>query len=187
MKCLLHQFTNLIECIVYCSLCLHWVNIPLFDLLHRKINIMSRALQKPTQQVSLFAYRLQRPSWSAPLSRLRKYSTDWKGSRNTDHAVNRINKGDTTDPTTEQAKSGQEAKKEGNGVKDKSKSQATTQRDPTQSKKRTEEEHPEAPKPVIGMADERGKVSVNLMFSVPFAPPLACYVPRPNLLMICSL
>ena len=35
-------------------------------------------------------------------------------------------------------------------------SQATSRRDERQNNKRAEEEHPEAPKPIIGMNEERG-------------------------------
>ncbi|KAK2855679.1 hypothetical protein FQN49_004950 [Arthroderma sp. PD_2] len=87
--------------------------------------------------------------------------SSWKGAGTEDQNTNRVKRGDVTDPQTEATKSGQKEKQEGNRVNDKSKSQATTERDQKDSTRKTEEEFPKAPKPVIGMTDERGEVSNN--------------------------
>ncbi|KAF3490763.1 uncharacterized protein GIQ15_00280 [Arthroderma uncinatum] len=52
-------------------------------------------------------------------------------------------------------------KQEWSRTDDKSKSQATTEKDQKGSTRKAEEEFPKAPKPVIGMTDERGEVSNN--------------------------
>lgn len=77
--------------------------------------------------------------------------------------MNRVKKGDTTDPQTEATRSGLKEKEEKKGLHDLSKSQSTTERDQQKSTCKTEEEFPKAPKPVIGMTDERGEVSTNRM------------------------
>ncbi|WEW56813.1 hypothetical protein PRK78_002268 [Emydomyces testavorans] len=82
---------------------------------------------------------------------------DWRGTRSEDHSVNRSKKGDHTDPETEGTRAGQKEKEEGNGVADKTKSQATTERDQNRSTEKTEEEFPKAPRPIIGLTDERGE------------------------------
>lgn len=84
---------------------------------------------------------------------------EWKGSSSEDHAVNRTKRKDTTDPETENSAKGQAEREEYDGIAEKSKSQATTQRDLGQHNKRAKEEHPAAPEPVIGMNDEKGRVS----------------------------
>lgn len=84
--------------------------------------------------------------------------SDWRGTRPEDAAVERAKKGDTTDPETEGAWKGMKEKAEGYG-NDKRKSQATTERDQHQVTKKLEKEHPKAPRPIIGMTDERGEVS----------------------------
>lgn len=87
--------------------------------------------------------------------------TDWRGTQSEDHGLDRIKRGDTTDPQSDAMKSGQEerARASQNMDKDKAKSQATKERDQSHSKQQTEEEYPEAPRPIIGMNDERGRVS----------------------------
>lgn len=50
-------------------------------------------------------------------------------------------------------------KEEYHGISDHSKSHATTQRDGLSHGRKAKEEHPKAPEPIIGMNDERGKVS----------------------------
>ncbi|KAL1960456.1 hypothetical protein VTO42DRAFT_7755 [Malbranchea cinnamomea] len=85
---------------------------------------------------------------------------NWKGTEKEDHGVNRAKKGDTTDPLTEGIEAGQKEKAETeseSAEQGKVKSQATSQKD--YSKKTREEEFPEAPRPIIGMNEERGRVS----------------------------
>lgn len=83
---------------------------------------------------------------------------DWKGTDKRDHGVNRAKNGDATDPISSAVKSGLKEKNKGNGVKDKTKSQATTERDEQNSRENAEKEFPKAPRPIIGVQDERGKV-----------------------------
>ncbi|EGE00686.1 hypothetical protein TESG_07982 [Trichophyton tonsurans CBS 112818] len=89
--------------------------------------------------------------------------SSWRGSGAEDQSVNRVKKGDITDPQTEATRSGRKEKEEKEGLHDLSKSQSTTERDQQKSTSKTEEEFPKAPKPVIGMTDERGEVSTNRM------------------------
>lgn len=84
---------------------------------------------------------------------------DWRGTRAEDNAVDRSKKGDTTDPQTQGANAGLKEKKEGNGANDQKTSQATTERDQRQTTKKSEKEFPKAPRPIIGLTDERGEVS----------------------------
>lgn len=75
-----------------------------------------------------------------------------------DHAVDRAKRGDTTDPTTDAAAAGMKEREEKEGQADRSKSQATTQRQGSQEADKAKKEHPNAPSPIIGMNDERGRV-----------------------------
>lgn len=90
--------------------------------------------------------------------------TNWKGAGTEDHGVNRVKKGDTGDPETEGIAAGQREKAEADkdkerGKRDQTKSQATSEKPQPKSKETAEKEFPEAPRPIIGMTDERGKVS----------------------------
>ncbi|KAM5434293.1 hypothetical protein MferCBS31731_006788 [Microsporum ferrugineum] len=85
----------------------------------------------------------------------------WRGTGTEDESTNRLKKGDVTDPQTEATKSGRKEKGEKDRADDKAESQAITERDQKGSTRKTEEEFPKAPKPVIGMTDERGEVSNN--------------------------
>lgn len=85
--------------------------------------------------------------------------SSWRGTGTEDQSVNRVKKGDITDPQTEATRSGRKEKEEKNDLNDMSKSQSTTERDQHNSTSKTEKEFPKAPKPVIGMTDERGEVS----------------------------
>jgi hypothetical protein len=91
--------------------------------------------------------------------KIKRIFNDWKGTSTSDHAVNRAKKEDVTDPQVESTSSGRQERAESEGLADRSKSQATTQRDLGQSSKKAKQEHPKAPEPVIGMGDERGEVS----------------------------
>ncbi|PKY08919.1 hypothetical protein P168DRAFT_323965 [Aspergillus campestris IBT 28561] len=74
-----------------------------------------------------------------------------------DHAVDRAKRGDTTDPTSDAAAAGMKEREEREGQADRSKSQATTQRQGSQEAEKAKKEHPNAPTPIIGMNDERGE------------------------------
>jgi hypothetical protein len=84
----------------------------------------------------------------------------WEGSSTADHAVERSkDKRDITDPQTESSASGLKEKKESWGVSDESKQGAVTERDGLKQEREAEKEFPKAPKPIIGMNDERAEVS----------------------------
>lgn len=83
----------------------------------------------------------------------------WTGSTTEDHAINRVKRRDITDPQMESTLAGQEEREEVEGIADASKSHSTTERDLRRSSERAEKEHPHAPKPMIGVNDERGEVS----------------------------
>ncbi|CAK45630.1 hypothetical protein AnigIFM63604_011899 [Aspergillus niger] len=82
---------------------------------------------------------------------------DWKGTGAEDHAVDRTQKNDTTDPTTDASASVMQDRKEGEG--NDAKPQGATEKGGSQHGKKAKQEHPKAPEPIIGMNDERGHVS----------------------------
>ncbi|PWY94769.1 hypothetical protein BO94DRAFT_531705 [Aspergillus sclerotioniger CBS 115572] len=82
---------------------------------------------------------------------------DWKGTGSEDHAVDRTQKRDTTDPTTDAAASVMKDREEGEGIANGSKPQGATERGGTQHGKKAKQQHPNAPEPIIGMNDERGQ------------------------------
>jgi hypothetical protein len=88
-----------------------------------------------------------------------RYTGGWSGASGEDHAINRVKKRDVTDPEVKSTAEGQQERTENEGIANGTKSQATTERNLGGSDERTKEEHPAAPEPVIGMNDERGKVS----------------------------
>lgn len=88
---------------------------------------------------------------------------EWKGSSTEDHAVNRAEKNDTTDPEVEGVATGRAEKQRNSGIADSTKSGATTERDLGQKAKKAKKEHPKSPEPIIGMNDERGEVSFFLL------------------------
>lgn len=85
---------------------------------------------------------------------------DWKGTGAEDNAVNRAEKNDTTDPTTDASASVMQDRKEGGG--NDAKPQGATEKGGSQHGKKAKQEHPKAPEPIIGMNDERGHVSANV-------------------------
>ncbi len=89
-----------------------------------------------------------RPS---PFEASRRTATQWAGERPKEgHVVNRT---DANDVQSEASQSGMKQKEEG-----KEGSQGISQKDERDSNKKAAEDHPEAPKPVIGMNDERAQV-----------------------------
>lgn len=84
-----------------------------------------------------------------------------------EHAVNRAQNNDTTDPGTKASSEGMADRMESEGIADPTKSEATTERGGLKAERKAKEEHPKAPEPVIGMNDERANVSVlfRLVFS----------------------
>jgi hypothetical protein len=85
---------------------------------------------------------------------------EWKGTRKESHGQERIKRGDTTDPETKAMDIGEKERAESNKTPDETKSQATTEKPRRRTKEDTESEFPEAPKPAIGMEDERGRVRI---------------------------
>lgn len=76
--------------------------------------------------------------------------------------MTRAQKGDKTDPETENIAGGQKEKAKAEaegGETDQPMSQATSERPQSKSKEAAEKEFPKAPRPIIGMNDERGRVS----------------------------
>ncbi|CAG7977911.1 unnamed protein product [Penicillium nalgiovense] len=103
---------------------------------------------------------IQPPVLHVPLG-VRNYSIfeDWKGSSAEDHVRKRSKEGDTEDVHSEAAASGLRERRTNQGLADETKSQGMTERGGTKYGKKAKEEHPKAPEPVIGMNDERPKVS----------------------------
>ncbi|PGH11537.1 hypothetical protein AJ79_04794 [Helicocarpus griseus UAMH5409] len=91
----------------------------------------------------------------------------WTGSKEKEHSLDRSKRGDTTTPITEGTTGGIKEREEAEkGVPDnKAKSQATTEQNHSDTKKKAQKEYPEAPKPVIGMTDERGKHMADVVLS----------------------
>lgn len=85
---------------------------------------------------------------------------DWKGSSAEDHTRKRSKRGDTEDIHSKEAASGLKERETNQGLADDTKSQGMTERGGTKYSKKAKEEHPKAPEPVIGMNDERSKVSL---------------------------
>ncbi|KAK2808776.1 hypothetical protein FQN50_004448 [Emmonsiellopsis sp. PD_5] len=87
----------------------------------------------------------------------------WTGSTQKDHTVNKSKRGDTTEPQSAAATAGL---KENKATKSKNaekwKSNATTEHDLGKGHAAADDEFPEAPRPIVGMEDERGRVSFSL-------------------------
>ncbi|EAW07476.1 uncharacterized protein ACLA_021900 [Aspergillus clavatus NRRL 1] len=85
---------------------------------------------------------------------------EWKGCSPDEHAVRRTEKNrDTTDPEAEASASGMKERAEDYGIADDSKQQGATEREGRKFQRQAKEDHPKAPEPVIGMNDERARVS----------------------------
>lgn len=80
-------------------------------------------------------------------------SAGWKGREGDEHAVNRDGK-DVQSEQSHEAMKKHESLEEG--------SQAISRKDEGNNNKRAEKDNPEAPKPVIGMNEERGSVSFRI-------------------------
>jgi hypothetical protein len=93
-------------------------------------------------------------------SSVRNYSItkDWKGSG--EHTTERSKKGDTADIHASSSASGLKERQTHEGVADATKSQGTTETGGAKHGKKAKKEHPKAPEPIIGMNDERAKVSL---------------------------
>ncbi|QSS50848.1 hypothetical protein I7I53_06013 [Histoplasma capsulatum var. duboisii H88] len=84
----------------------------------------------------------------------------WTSSKGEGHNLDRSRRSDTTDPTTKGTAGGLKRKGETTKRKDNSKSNATEERNHEGSTKKAENEFPEAPRPIIGMSDERGQKGI---------------------------
>ncbi|KGM92010.1 uncharacterized protein PADG_11797 [Paracoccidioides brasiliensis Pb18] len=88
----------------------------------------------------------------------------WTGSTGKVNSLEQSKRGDTTNPMTRGSTSGlKEKEEEAQNGSDKSKSQAITEQNHENSTKKTKKEFPEAPDPIIGMTDERGKVVLKVL------------------------
>jgi hypothetical protein len=92
-------------------------------------------------------------------SSVRNYSIskEWKGTEK--HTTERSKNGDTADIHASSSASGMKERETHGGVADATRSQATTETGGTKHGKKAKQEHPNAPEPIIGMNDERSKVS----------------------------
>jgi len=101
---------------------------------------------------------IQAPVLRTP-SGVRNYSIskEWKGDK--EHTTERSKKGDTADIHASSSASGMKERETHEGVADATKSQGTTETGGTKYGKKAKKEHPKAPEPIIGMNDERAKVS----------------------------
>ena len=79
---------------------------------------------------------------------------DWEGRQANEHTTNRD---DSLNIHSSASNAGQADRAKGDGGQ----SGATSQQDKGNQNEQAEKDHPEAPKPVIGMNDERGGVSVH--------------------------
>lgn len=75
-----------------------------------------------------------------------------------EHAVNRSQDNDTTDPETAASSAGMEDRRQSEFIADPTKSEATTERGGLKAERKAKKEFPKAPEPVIGMNDERAQV-----------------------------
>ncbi|MCJ1374443.1 hypothetical protein MMC20_005675 [Loxospora ochrophaea] len=83
-----------------------------------------------------------------------KVHSEWEGRQPEEHVTNRE---DELDIQSGASKSGKRDRAVDSGH-----SQATTEKDHGSQNERAAKDHPEAPKPVIGMNDERGQTSATL-------------------------
>lgn len=79
-------------------------------------------------------------------------TSDWEGRQPSEHTTNRDDDANVEVSASKSGAAERAAGSEGN-------SSATAQEDKGNHNKKAKEDHPEAPKPVIGMNDERGQVS----------------------------
>ena len=84
----------------------------------------------------------------------------WEGRKADEHVVNRE---DELDVHSEASQSGMREREKD----DPDHSQGTSEKDKGKHNERAEKDHPEAPKPVIGMNDEKGGVSVACLYVPP--------------------
>ena len=106
---------------------------------------------RPVTLSSLKQTRTTLPIQTRTLATNRETS-GWSGRHGDEHATNR---GDGLDVQSSASKSGKQQRSV-----DSEQSGATSEKDTGDNNKRAEEDHPEAPQPVIGMNDERGPVSL---------------------------
>lgn len=83
----------------------------------------------------------------------------WRGTSDKDHASPRAEAGEDTDPQTGGAKTGFTEREDKFGNPESDLPQGVTERQGSKFAKKEKREHPKAPEPLIGMNDERGRVS----------------------------
>ena len=113
----------------------------------KRVALRRLAHFSPTAHISSPSYNLRRFSSSKPSDTDHASTPGWKGRTPDDHAVHRK---DRLDIQSDASQSGMKEHQTGE-----SGSQALNRRDDGQYNKKAEEDHPEAPQPVIGMNDER--------------------------------
>ena len=101
------------------------------------------------------------PPFRAPV-RFRSSSIfkTWTGHSPGDDSVSRARNNDANDPSSKGAANGLREREESFGIQDSSRSQAVTEREGLTFSENAKKEHPKAPDPVIGLNDERGRVSL---------------------------
>ena len=85
-------------------------------------------------------------------------TSDWTGRKTDEHVANR---GDELDVQSGASQSGKRERASG----DEKQSQGATEKDKGNQNEQAKKDHPEAPGPVIGMNDERGQVSILVVWS----------------------
>ncbi|BDD64307.1 hypothetical protein MPDQ_006321 [Monascus purpureus] len=81
----------------------------------------------------------------------------WTGSSDNDHSIHRAQRRDETDPEVKGTAEGIRERAQSWGIRDRTKSQAVTEREGSTFAKKAKKEHPEAPEPLVGVNDERGR------------------------------
>lgn len=117
-------------------------------------------------RVSIYPIRSQTPSKFIPIhlqNRDHSSQSSGRSDENEEHAIKRAERGEKEDPAAAAVASGIEERRRNEGIADDTKSGATTERGGSKHAAKAKKEHPAAPEPIIGMNDERAKVSFLLL------------------------
>lgn len=114
-----------------------------------------------SRRACIYSVRSQTPSTIIPIySQSRIYSrSSGRSDEPEEHSIKRAERGEREDPASAAVASGIEERRVNEGIADDSKSGATTERGGSKHAAKAKKEHPAAPEPIIGMNDERAKVS----------------------------
>lgn len=85
---------------------------------------------------------------------------EWTGSSGNDHTIDRATRRDATDPEIESAVKSMDDRRRNFGKENSSMSQAVTEREGAKFARKAKKDYPEAPEPLIGENDEKGRVSL---------------------------